>query len=100
MGLFCFLVIQRPPRSTLTDTLFPYTPRVRSQGAQILRSAQRCLEPQPLHLVAPHEVEAFGVQAGELPRPGSGGAKRARVELDRVGMVSVDRKSTRLNSSH
>src|SRR3546814_6985880 len=66
---------RRPPRSTRTDTLFPYT--------------TLCRSPQPLHLVAPHEVEAFGVQAGELPRPGSGGAKRARVELDRVGMVSV-----------
>src|SRR3546814_10365880 len=26
-----FLMIQRPPRSTRTDTLFPYTTRVRSQ---------------------------------------------------------------------
>src|SRR3546814_10063705 len=27
---FCFLMIRRPPRSTLTDTLFPYTTLFRS----------------------------------------------------------------------
>src|SRR3546814_7878345 len=29
---FCFLMIRRPPRSTRTDTLFPYTTRFRSDG--------------------------------------------------------------------
>src|SRR3546814_8668704 len=28
--LFCVLMIRRPPRSTRTDTLFPYTPLCRS----------------------------------------------------------------------
>src|SRR3546814_1084725 len=37
--LFLFLMIRRPPRSTLTDTLFPYTTLFRSSlGAQ----ARRC----------------------------------------------------------
>src|SRR3546814_16753310 len=31
MLLFFFLMKQRPPRSTLTDPLFPYTPRFRSE---------------------------------------------------------------------
>src|SRR3546814_11946811 len=31
--LFFFLMIRRPPRSTRTDTLFPYTTLFRSQGA-------------------------------------------------------------------
>src|SRR3546814_15647960 len=30
--LFCFLMIRRPPRSTRTDTLFPYTTLFRSAG--------------------------------------------------------------------
>src|SRR3546814_8480488 len=30
----CFLMIRRPPRSTRTDTLFPYTTLFRSQGAR------------------------------------------------------------------
>src|SRR3546814_10834646 len=29
--LFCFLMIRRPPRSTRTDTLFPYTTLFRSE---------------------------------------------------------------------
>src|SRR3546814_2730620 len=43
MYLFCFffLMIRRPPRSTRTDTLFPYTTLFRSGGAQIrLESVQ------------------------------------------------------------
>src|SRR3546814_15923310 len=30
VGVFCFLMIRRPPRSTRTDTLFPYTTLFRS----------------------------------------------------------------------
>src|SRR3546814_19764952 len=29
-GVFCFVMIRRPPRSSRTDTLFPYTTLVRS----------------------------------------------------------------------
>src|SRR3546814_3462331 len=36
INLFFFLMIRRPPRSTRTDTLFPYTTLFRS------RSAARC----------------------------------------------------------
>src|SRR3546814_16530598 len=35
--LFVFLMIRRPPRSTLTDTLFPYTTLFRS-GAGAVRA--------------------------------------------------------------
>src|SRR3546814_11043029 len=34
--VFFFLMIRRPPRSTRTDTLFPYTTLFRSQGVRIL----------------------------------------------------------------
>src|SRR3546814_12693842 len=33
LWLFFFLMIRRPPRSTRTDTLFPYTTLFRSAGA-------------------------------------------------------------------
>src|SRR3546814_4271160 len=33
MYVFFYLVIRRPPRSTRTDTLFPYTTLFRSKGA-------------------------------------------------------------------
>src|SRR3546814_15295416 len=32
LSLFFFLMIRRPPRSTRTDTLFPYTTLFRSSG--------------------------------------------------------------------
>src|SRR3546814_15118064 len=32
VSVFFFLMIRRPPRSTRTDTLFPYTTLFRSQG--------------------------------------------------------------------
>src|SRR3546814_12365854 len=37
--LFFFLMIRRPPRSTRTDTLFPYTTLFRSGGAPVDRRA-------------------------------------------------------------
>src|SRR3546814_19677359 len=36
MLVFCFLMIRRPPRSTRTDTLFPYTTLFRSLGGGML----------------------------------------------------------------
>src|SRR3546814_4659144 len=42
--LFFFLMIRRPPRSTRTDTLFPYTTLFRSDR----RSAARLAHPYPL----------------------------------------------------
>src|SRR3546814_4327706 len=32
---FCFLMIRRPPRSTRTDTLFPYTTLFRSRKGRV-----------------------------------------------------------------
>src|SRR3546814_13668455 len=48
-------MIRRPPRSTLTDTLFPYTTPFRSEGGVIAPSAQ-------------HSVEALYRAAAQLPR--------------------------------
>src|SRR3546814_15702233 len=49
---FFFLMIRRPPRSTRTDTLFPYTTLFRSGGAdpedqlaQLPQAAERQFEP-------------------------------------------------------
>src|SRR3546814_2851257 len=36
LPVFFFLMIRRPPRSTRTDTLFPYTTLFRSHGANAL----------------------------------------------------------------
>src|SRR3546814_6227132 len=45
MTFFFFLMIRRPPRSTRTDTLFPYTTLFRSRSrshAASARSTSRC----------------------------------------------------------
>src|SRR2546430_17414103 len=62
---FFFLMIRRPPRSTL----FPYTTLFRSLG-------------------------------GERTRRGAGGEPDARLDHLPELLPAVDRKSTRLNSSH
>src|SRR3546814_15059712 len=96
-----FLMIRRPPRSTRTATLFPYTTLFRSVGGGG--------NPRPLEIEAGGSLALRGtavigavearrvdsrrvrdhgaVRQGELPRP----RRRAAAE---------DRKSTRLNSSH
>src|SRR3546814_19430483 len=83
----CFLIIRRPPRSTRTDTLFPYTTLFRSVE---LFTRFGCK----------FEVRTLddGVdRAGFL-------AEAAIDALHHVDVVAHgaagDRKSTRLNSSH
>src|SRR3546814_3849821 len=52
----CFLMIRRPPRSTRTDTLFPYTTLFRS-GAGWKTDGVRSCE----ILVVPHEIPCGSV---------------------------------------
>src|SRR3546814_12942518 len=87
---FFFLMILRPPRSTLTDTLFPYTTLFRSVPARY------CVD-RAADDLAKSQTDA----ADDAP-----GRKRAatlffvlilkRDDGDGAG----DRKSTRLNYSH
>src|SRR3546814_13344935 len=77
--LFFFLMIRRPPRSTRTDTLFPYTTLFRSPFDVGRRVGLRVAEPLRL-------AEGVGERRAVLGHP----------RQDEVG----DRKSTRLNSSH
>src|SRR3712207_8437512 len=81
--LVCFLMIRRPPRSTL----FPYTTLFRS----LLGAGGQPRRPAPLHARGRRPGAAGGVAplhpAVRLPRGARPGERR-------------DRKSTRLNSSH
>src|SRR2546427_2797315 len=73
---FFFLMIRRPPRSTL----FPYTTLFRS------------LDPR-------FEYLRLGLQVDELRRLAVD-RPALRIGRDRIALVHRDRKSTRLNSSH
>src|SRR3546814_20090341 len=43
--MFFFLMIRRPPRSTRTDTLFPYTTLFRSSAGPHRAAAASCVQP-------------------------------------------------------
>src|SRR2546430_11704471 len=81
MSLFFFLMIRRPPRSTL----FPYTTLFRS-------GRLRAVVPVAKN---PDGSEITGILRSEIKlNPG------ATAPLTTVNLSSRDRKSTRLNSSH
>src|SRR3712207_7623515 len=87
MGFF-FLMIRRPPRSTL----FPYTTLFRSEDLLLLTL-----------LVAASARGVVGLLLGVLLAPGRGVRRRSdALALRQGGVVRLrrDRKSTRLNSSH
>src|SRR3546814_7642168 len=120
-----FLMIRRPPRSTRTDTLFPYTTLFRShpghgQG-QIDHAAQprvaqpqkrRCQLEDRVHPVANHPdsrrmtmkrwFSRMGITLlfAALFAPAAMAANALDVYSDPSCGCCGDRKSTRLNSSH
>src|SRR3546814_18779358 len=123
-------MIRPPPRSTLTDTLFPYTTRFRSdekpeelreQRTIASRTHRRLVQPRqeeeqkdrgehrkhaPQLCRNPEEIYGEGaqdrVERPEIPFRHNVRGRGERVRLDVVVRVAeeVDRKSTRLNSSH
>src|SRR3546814_13811732 len=92
---FCFLMIRRPPRSTRTGTLFPYTTLFRSPEQLV---AERGF----VEADCVRELFIIGEVADELRDQrqvgGGGGADGER--HGRPVSMGGDRKSTRLNSSH
>src|SRR3546814_13699534 len=91
------LIIRRPPRSTRTDTLFPYTTLFRSQRAEV-------------PLAGDHGDADHGDGDAAVGRVAVGEVSPMALVASRWIMVSavlliiarrrLDRKSTRLNSSH
>src|SRR3546814_11660685 len=90
--LFFFLMIRRPPRSTRTDTLFPYTTLFRS--VPLAQGRRRLGCHSALSRNRPQLVDR---NVRELPK-GDRHPVKVLVALDEF--ASLDRKSTRLNSSH
>src|SRR3546814_18188695 len=103
MWSFFFLMRRRPPGSTRTDTLFPYTTLFRSVSREEVRNSHALLtiflvsrrwhrEARPHALTIPHRwwktPETRGAVVDGYPTSPAG------------GVVRRDRKSTRLNSSH
>src|SRR3546814_14713113 len=89
---FFFLMIRRPPRSTRTDTLFPYTTLFRSRVSMF--RAARLIADDIEYPAVIRNLSAGGVMA-EAEAPLKLGME-VRLAIPNFG----DRKSTRLNSSH
>src|SRR3546814_19432742 len=105
---FFFLMIRPPPRSTRTDTLFPYTTLFRSDKTYHLAPAdQAAAKPYALLREAMKESNRVAIARFVMRAKQSLAAIRvASSDDDAAGDVLVletmhlDRKSTRLNSSH
>src|SRR3546814_15386985 len=112
-------MIRRPPRSTRTDTLFPYTTLFRAGGRQAALEMERARDDGSRRRDGAHRISRTrrGELAHRLPEPGLQGGIRRRpahrvdehralaatppgMAAERPGEGRGDRKSTRLNSSH
>src|SRR3546814_10687706 len=103
-------MIRRPPRSTRTDTLLPYTTRFRSAEVVADRGHTR-VERRVVVRREKAIIEIIGHRRRDAAEEGAL-RQRRRVAIDLVGReadppgqfaaqrVTLDRKSTRLNSSH
>src|SRR3546814_12674463 len=89
--LFFFLMIRRPPRSTRTDTLFPYTTLFRSA----FMSESINLKKEP-----PAEESTKKLGKRDHTTNNSSNRSREKGPRDDFSDFIEDRKSTRLNSSH
>src|SRR3546814_14337053 len=87
---FFFLMIRRPPRSTRTDTLFPYTTLFRSRRS--LRIDIVVTDTEAGHDLERRQAREKRVVDTSVELAGGDPADRSAVR--------GDRKSTRLNSSH
>src|SRR3546814_12263459 len=84
-------MIRRPPRSTRTDTLFPYTTLFRAFPLfDPLALPERDLAGDAVSVAAHAAVGALGAAAGDDdrdvvgPARGAGGAHLARIDRERV----------------
>src|SRR3546814_505155 len=89
--VFFFLMIRRPPRSTRTDTLFPYTTLFRSPRVlRLLPVWQTCGAARRRHGGCGTAPSHGRRSSPETAHPSAFGSCH----------TAGDRKSTRLNSSH
>src|SRR3546814_15148545 len=93
--VFFFLMILRPPRTTRTDTLFPYTRSSDLHGGAQVGGRQ-------LHDRQIQVRDLIGGLGGieHLEKDDAVGGDHRVVAGDDLLPRNIDRKSTRLNSSH
>src|SRR3546814_17784293 len=116
---FFFLMIRRPPRSTRTDTLFPYTTLFRStitpasvsastakngNKYAVMKGATIAREGQEAKVMTAMAFGKSHTEVAKLLRKGRSVDLAVQYDGGTVKIVGLpreqDRKSTRLNSSH
>src|SRR3546814_11911147 len=102
--IFFFLMIRRPPRSTRTDTRFPYTTLFRSEGKYmgqpVFAPKGEATGEEDGYLIAfVTDADRTDVYIWDARSIGAGPVSIVALP-QRVPSGSQDRKSTRLNSSH
>src|SRR3546814_18318404 len=118
LGLVFFLIRLRPPRSTRTDTHFPYTTRFRSGAVSGVDSASAEWSAGIASVRTLSETLASGTEAGVTDATTSAGTGvdsvgsvlsgfehaantgKSATTIRYRNFITQDRKSTRLNSSH
>src|SRR3546814_12004261 len=78
-------MLRRPPRSTRTDTLFPYTPLFRSAAGR----ASRCAAAVPLPGLRWAAWPPVAIGLLPTPAPGGGGAGNAQMTPNRRHMMNA-----------
>src|SRR3546814_12866342 len=95
---FCFLMIRRPPRSTRTDTLFPYTTLFRST---ITESWHSSAKRQPARRLGSRSSGEDHQRRFDRTEPFHRiDLVAQQILIAKLRIPDQDRKSTRLNSSH
>src|SRR3546814_20133109 len=94
VNLLFFLMIRRPPRSTRTDTLFPYTTLFRSVDHLDAIKAELNNQPGILNIATSDAYNFSNLEGstGDIDW-------EAKPANSNMIITQLDRKSTRLNSS-
>src|SRR3546814_15703215 len=90
---FFFLMIRRPPRSTRTDTLFPYTTLFRSQASGAFGLSNRALPHQALLRSSAAQTASVTATVSAVPPKSRGSAVPARSEEHTSELQSLMRIS-------
>src|SRR3546814_21054081 len=98
-NMVMFLMIRRPPISTRTDTLFPYTTLFRSTGDILAIDRIKAIHARipNTHLVMHGSSSVPQELLAEIREHGGDIRETYGVPVEEI---REDRKSTRLNSSH
>src|SRR3546814_1902487 len=91
--VFCFLMLRRPPRSTRTDTLFPYTTLFRSYRQRVACGIGGATQEGGMP-----EREQAGIAQQKVEGAGKQGIAHDLHDKDRIGAYRSEEHTSELQS--